>query len=126
MPSTHAWAQALTAAAAALLTVNLLPQSFHYLFHQLPIKLLQQLGGGVVLTGGGAYLKNVAQLAEKVFGLPCEIGVPRNVSGLTANLAVPEYAAGVGAVLCGYKSMRLKAEQKKSVWKKLGNWFGVG
>ena len=89
-------------------------------------KLLHLLGGGVVLTGGGAYLKNAAQLAEKVFGLPCEIGVPRNVSGLAANLAVPEYATGVGAVLCGYKSVRMKAEQKKSVWTKVGQWFGVG
>jgi cell division protein FtsA len=89
-------------------------------------KLLHLLGGGIVLTGGGAYLKNATQLAEKVFGLPCEIGVPRNVSGLTANLAVPEYATGVGAVLCGYKNARLRAEQSRSVWKKIGHWFGFG
>ena len=88
--------------------------------------LLHLLGGGVVLTGGGALLKNAPQLAEKVFGLPCEIGVPRNVGGLTANLAVPEYATGVGAVLCGYKNVRQKAEQAGSVWKKLGHWFGIG
>ena len=88
--------------------------------------LLHLLGGGVVLTGGGAYLKNVAQLAEKVFGLPCEIGVPRNVSGLTANLAVPEYSTGVGAVLCGYKSARMKADQQKGVLRRLGQWFGIG
>lgn len=88
-------------------------------------KLLSFLGGGVVLTGGGAHLKNVAQLAEKVFGLPCEIGAPRNVSGLTANLAVPEYATGVGAVLHGYRSARAKAEQARSVWKRVGQWFGV-
>ena len=55
-----------------------------------------------------------------------EVGAPRNVSGLAANLAVPEYATGVGAVLCGYKSVRMKAEAKKSVWKKVGQWFGVG
>jgi cell division protein FtsA len=89
-------------------------------------KLLHLLGGGVVLTGGGAYLKNATQLAEKVFGLPCEVGVPRNVSGLTANLAVPEYAAGIGAVLCGYKNVRNLADQKKSVLKKVGHWFGIG
>lgn len=89
-------------------------------------KLLHLLGSGVVLTGGGAYLKNVVPLAEKVFGLPCEIGIPRNVGGLAPNLQVPEYATGVGAVLCGYKNARMKAEQKKSVWKKIGHWFGVG
>jgi len=89
-------------------------------------KLLSSLGGGVVLTGGGANLKNVTQLAEKVFGLPCEIGVPRNVSGLAANLAVPEYATGIGTVLCGYLSARQKAEQQKSVLKRIGQWFGIG
>ncbi len=88
--------------------------------------LLHSLGGGVVLSGGGAHLKNVSQLAEKVFGLPCEIGVPRNVSGLAANLAVPEYATGVGTVLCGYKNDRLKAEQQRSVWRNIGQWFGFG
>ena len=87
--------------------------------------LLHLLGGGVVLTGGGAHLKNVDQLAQKVFGLPCEIGVPRNVSGLAANLAVPEYATGVGAVLHGYRSARAQAEQAGGVWKKIGQWFGV-
>ena len=86
--------------------------------------LLHLLGGGVVLTGGGAHLKNVDQLAQKVFGLPCEIGVPRNVSGLAANLAVPEYATGVGAVLCAYKTVRAKAAQTRSVGRKILRWFG--
>lgn len=86
--------------------------------------LLHLLGGGVVLTGGGAHLKNVDQLAQKVFGLPCEIGVPRNVSGLAANLAVPEYATGVGAVLCAYKTVRAKAAQMRSVGRKILRWFG--
>ena len=86
--------------------------------------LLHLLGGGVVLTGGGAHLKNVDQLAQKVFGLPCEIGVPRNVSGLAANLAVPEYATGVGAVLCAYKTVRARAAQSRSVGRKILRWFG--
>lgn len=86
--------------------------------------LLHLLGGGVVLTGGGAHLKNIDQLAQKVFGLPCEIGAPRNVSGLAANLAVPEYATGVGAVLCAYKSARAKAEQVRSFGRRIMHWFG--
>ena len=89
-------------------------------------RLLNLLGGGVVLTGGGAYLKNVAQLAEKVFGLPCEIGGPRNVSGLEANLARSEYATGIGALLCGYKNALTQREQKRSAWRTICQWFGVG
>ena len=86
--------------------------------------LLNLLGGGVVLTGGGAYLKNVAPLAEKVFGLPCEVGGPRNVSGLAANLALPEYATGIGALLYGYKNVRMKSDQGGSPMKRVARWFG--
>ena len=89
-------------------------------------QLLNLLGGGVVLTGGGAHLKNVAHLAEKVFGLPCEIGGPLNVAGLAANLARPEYATGVGAVLCAFKGARSKQAQERSVMSKIAHWFGVG
>ncbi|MDR0993595.1 MAG: cell division protein FtsA [Verrucomicrobiota bacterium] len=88
--------------------------------------LLHQLGAGVVLTGGGAHMANLAHLAEKVFGLPCEVGVPRNVCGMAANLALPKYATGIGALLCGYKSARMQAEQARSIWRKVGHWFGVG
>ncbi|HOD99918.1 MAG TPA: cell division protein FtsA [Kiritimatiellia bacterium] len=87
---------------------------------------LSFLSGGVVLTGGGAHLKNVTTLAEKVFGLPCTIGVPRNVSGLTTNLALPEYATGIGAVLQGHRNALNAAQQAGGVWKKIGRWFGVG
>jgi len=87
--------------------------------------LLNQIRGGVVLTGGGAYLKNVALLAEKVFGLPCSVGVPRNVSGLSPNLAMPEYATGIGAALYGYRCARQKADQTPSALKKVLQWFGA-
>ncbi|NLB65811.1 MAG: cell division protein FtsA [Lentisphaerae bacterium] len=85
-------------------------------------KVLNLLGEGVILTGGGAHLKNVTALAEMVFGLPCKVGVPHSVSGLNINLAKPEYATGVGAILHVYKSAGQR--QKQSVWKRLGHWFG--
>ena len=77
----------------------LLKQSFE------EAQLLHSMGGGVVLTGGGAYLKNITQLAEKVFGLPCRLGQPRNVSGLAVATEGPEYATVVGLVRYGMKSV---------------------
>ncbi len=59
-------------------------------------KLISKLGSGIVLTGGGARLKKVEQLAEKIFGLPCRLGRPREVNGLTAVMEQPECAAVVG------------------------------
>jgi cell division protein FtsA len=66
--------------------------------------LLHALGAGVVLTGGGAHLKNVVRLAEKVFGLPCRIGAPKGFAGLATVTEGPEYAAPVGMVRYGFKT----------------------
>jgi len=66
--------------------------------------LLHQIGAGVVLTGGGAHLKGMVELAEQVFGLPCSIGTPINVNGLASVTGRPEYATCCGLVLYGFKT----------------------
>ena len=68
-------------------------------------KLISKLGSGVVLTGGGARLKKVEQLAEKIFGLPCRIGKPREVSGMVSVMEQPECAAVVGMLRYAAKSV---------------------
>ncbi len=68
-------------------------------------KLTSKLGSGVVLTGGGARLKKVDQLAEKIFGLPCRIGRPREVSGMTAVMEQPECSAVVGMLRYAVRSV---------------------
>jgi cell division protein FtsA len=68
--------------------------------------VLHQLGAGIVLTGGGAHLANVCRLAESVFGLPCSIGKPRNVSGLATATDGPEYAACCGLIQYGFRTVR--------------------
>ena len=39
-------------------------------------------GGGVILTGGGAQLKGVAQAAEQILDLPVRMGLPQNIGGV--------------------------------------------
>jgi len=41
--------------------------------------VLPSLGDGIVLTGGGAYLRDIRDAAEQIFHLPCTIGIPVNV-----------------------------------------------
>ena len=67
-------------------------------------KSLRSLGGGIVLTGGGAHMKNIVKLAERIFGLPCRIGMPRGVAGLAVVTEGPQYAATVGMVRYGYRA----------------------
>ncbi len=59
--------------------------------------------GGLVLTGGGAEMYGLAQLAEGVMGGPVRIAYPEGVSGLPTQLRRPGFSAGVGALLWGIK-----------------------
>ena len=72
--------------------------------------VLPHLGGGVILTGGGAYLRKVSDLAQRVFGLPCRIGLPVNVDGLDAQEQPAALSTAAGLVLYGrmtYEDRRL-------------------
>ena len=59
------------------------------------------LGAGVVLTGGGALLDGVSELAEQLLGLPVRLGVPTSVGGMGEGIANPIYATSMGLLLLG-------------------------
>ncbi|MDR1287774.1 MAG: cell division protein FtsA [Treponema sp.] len=65
------------------------------------LALPRPLGGGVVLTGGGALLPGTAELAQEIFSLPVRTGFPLGVEGLSGEFASPVYAAAIGLVLEG-------------------------
>ncbi len=59
------------------------------------------LAAGIVVTGGTAALRGVAEMAEHVFEMPVRVGVPLGV-GAMGDLAVdPRYATSVGLVRYG-------------------------
>lgn len=57
------------------------------------------LAGGVVLTGGGAAMDGVEELAERIFEMPVRRGMPRGVTGIREAVEDPRYATAVGLVL---------------------------
>lgn len=61
------------------------------------------LAAGIVLTGGGALLSGVSKLAEQVFDMPVNAGLPQGVGGLIDSINAPSYATGVGLVLYGHR-----------------------
>ena len=92
------------------------------------------LGGGVVLTGGGAQLLGAADLASQVFNLPVRVGLPLPVGGLVEEYRSPAYATAVGLVLEGYDrelkdvtgptvDSRNRGQGGPTVWEKLKKWF---
>lgn len=72
----------------------------------------QNLIGGVVLTGGGANLKNIKELAEFTTKTDTRIGYPDEHLEKDApeELKHPMYATGIGLVLYGLEQNRLAAE----------------
>lgn len=66
-----------------------------------------RLAGGIVLTGGGALLKNLQQLMELKTGLDTRIGYPNEYLGKCKHEEVksPIYATAIGLVLAGFRSL---------------------
>src|SRR6188508_1745107 len=57
------------------------------------------LNSGIVLTGGGAILEGMPEIAEQIFDLPIRRGSPAGVGGLADHVTNPEFATAVGLVL---------------------------
>lgn len=62
------------------------------------------LPAGVVLTGGGAQLEGMADLAAEYLKIPVRIGVPWDIEGLVDSISAPAYAAAVGLLLWGTRT----------------------
>lgn len=62
-------------------------------------ELYPRLGAGVVLTGGGAQLSGLAQLANRVFELPVKISRGSFIQGVPDELKSPVYSCALG-LLC--------------------------
>jgi len=73
---------------------------------------LEQLGAGVVLTGGGARLQGLLDVAETTLGRPARLGLPLPMAKLPAVLAEPEYATVIGMIYYAQRARALKATQE--------------
>ena len=61
-----------------------------------------RLAGGIVLTGGGAAMEGISELAASVFGTGVRVGVPgEHIGGLSDSVEAPRFATAVGLALYG-------------------------
>jgi cell division protein FtsA len=74
-----------------------------------------QIPAGMVMTGGGALLRGLLELTEKVFSLPVRLASPRGLAEITEGVSQPEYSAAVGLVLYGARARR-HAAQRSGGW----------
>ena len=86
------------------------------------------VAAGIVLTGGGAKMEGVIELAEEVFHMPVRVGVPKGVSGLVDVVRNPIYATGVGLLRFGFEESLSFANKGRhgthvSILTSMKNWF---
>ncbi len=92
--------------------------------------LMQQIGAGVVVTGGSSAMAGVPELAEQIFDLPVRLGIPSGVGGLKEVVSSPMHATGVGLVLYGAAHLdqhRFSRSSEQSlvdkIIKRMRQWF---
>ncbi|MCX6002859.1 MAG: cell division protein FtsA [Chloroflexi bacterium] len=68
---------------------------------------------GLVLTGGGANLGGLAELAHDIVRFPVRIGIPPNLPGVSDVLCDPAYATSVGLMLWRTRNSGAQSQQAK-------------
>src|SRR6187200_2296341 len=64
----------------------------------------KSLNSGIVLTGGGAILEGMPEIAEQIFDLPIRRGLPVGIGGLADHVSSPVFATPVGLVLYAHRN----------------------
>ncbi len=86
--------------------------------------LLGALGAGLVLSGGGAKLPGLRELAEEHMDLPVRLAAPELIEGMPDEFASPEYAFLVGAGYYAHRVIR-RAVRPVSLWNRLMARFNL-
>lgn len=91
----------------------------------------QRLPEGIVLTGGGAKMRDIEIFAKKCLEAAVKIGIPAGLDGVADAIARPEFATAVGLALIAaeeseYQKSTASKKTKKSTAKstKSSNPFG--
>jgi cell division protein FtsA len=85
--------------------------------------VMELMPAGIVLTGGGARLTSMAEIAEDVLRKPVRIGLPASLSKMPPELAQPEFATVIGMVLHAYRVRMLQGQQEQGLGSKLKKLF---
>ncbi len=87
------------------------------------------LPAGLVLTGGTAKLRGLAEVASEVLNMPVRIASPRDIYGLVDSISNPAYSTSIGLLMWGlrheHNGIRVTPERGGSLGKGFGrilNW----
>ncbi len=81
--------------------------------------VLEALGAGCVLTGGGANLNGLLDETESMLRVPARIGYPVPLSRMPQELVKPEFSAAIGMLLYTHRTQVRRASEEQGLRAKL-------
>jgi cell division protein FtsA len=81
--------------------------------------VLEALGAGLVLTGGGANLLGLLDNAESLLRVSSRIGVPVPLSKMPPELVRPEFSTAIGMLLYTHRTQVRRASEEQGLRSKL-------
>jgi cell division protein FtsA len=85
--------------------------------------VLEALGAGCVVTGGGALMAGLLDNAESLLRVPARIGYPVPLSKMPDELVRPEYATMIGMLLYTHRTQVRRASEEQGLRSKLKSIF---
>ena len=86
--------------------------------------LTDGLRGGVVLTGGGAQLDGLVEMAEQIFSCSVRYGLPAGLGGLVDVISSPAWACSSGLLLYAYAAEQTQNKAAKKAGFSMRNVMG--
>ncbi|MGA7856818.1 MAG: cell division FtsA domain-containing protein, partial [Terracidiphilus sp.] len=81
--------------------------------------VVDALGAGCVLTGGGATLPGMLDVTETQLRVPARTGMPVRLSGMPSELIHPSFATAIGMLLYAHRTRVTRAAENNSLRAKL-------
>ncbi|MDR3764403.1 MAG: cell division protein FtsA [Acidobacteriota bacterium] len=88
--------------------------------------VLDMLGGGIILTGGGARLASLTESCEDILRRPTRIGLPLGIAQMPAELQEPEFATAIGMVFYTQRTRVLRNKEEMGFGARLRALFARG
>src|SRR5580692_982952 len=85
--------------------------------------VVEALGAGCVLTGGGAMLPGMLDVTESQLRVPARTGMPVRLSHMPGQLVHPGFAVAIGMLLYAHRTRVTRAAENNSLRAKLRSIF---
>jgi cell division protein FtsA len=87
--------------------------------------VVDALGAGCVLTGGGALLPGMLDVAESQLRVPARTGMPVRLSRMPGEMAHPGFSTAIGMLLYAHRTRLTRAAEDNSLRAKLRAIFAA-